>query len=202
MRNLLKFITTRRIASIAAGVAMMGVLLGGNVGTAFAADPTPATGIGTFDIGGGSLSDSIGTIGFNGGTAFSLDGTDHPAVAISLPITVNDFTGTGSGWNISIKATAFTTTGGTVRTLPTPPSITDVTPSLITGTLPTNSVSSSYPITAVPVDTAVPLYNAAVNTGMGSVLLTPAMTMDIPAATYAGSYSSTFTVAMTSGPTA
>jgi hypothetical protein len=40
MKNLLKFATTRRIASLVAGVAMVGMLVGGNMGTAFASDPT------------------------------------------------------------------------------------------------------------------------------------------------------------------
>jgi hypothetical protein len=70
-----------------------------------------------------------------------------------------------------------------------------------TCTNPTNSIG--YPL-GVPAGAgppaAVKLYNAAVNTGMGSFTVTPTVQVSIPANTYAGTYTSTVTVAVVSGP--
>jgi hypothetical protein len=70
-----------------------------------------------------------------------------------------------------------------------------------TCTDPTNSVT--YPLT-VPADTdapdAVAFYNAASSTGMGSFTVTPTMSLTVPANAYAGSYSSTITLAIDNGP--
>jgi hypothetical protein len=46
----------------------------------------------------------------------------------------------------------------------------------------------------------VRLFNAAVNTGMGSFTITPTMIVSIPANTFAGSYTSTVSIAAVSGP--
>jgi hypothetical protein len=47
---------------------------------------------------------------------------------------------------------------------------------------------------------AVKLFNAAANTGMGSFTVTPTVQVAIPANTFAGTYTSTVTVAVVSGP--
>ena len=47
---------------------------------------------------------------------------------------------------------------------------------------------------------AVKLFNAAANTGMGGFTVTPTVQVAIPANTYAGTYTSTVTVAVVSGP--
>ena len=57
----------------------------------------------------------------------------------------------------------------------------------------------SVPAASSP-PTAVKLFNAAANTGMGSFNLTPTIQVAIPANTYAGTYQSTVTVAIVSGP--
>ncbi len=203
MKNLLKFITTRRIASVVAGVAMVGMLVGGNVGTAFAAGSpgTPDTGDGTFTIGGGTLSDTMGSIVINSNNPVAISGINQD-IPIVLPIAVADPTGTGNGWHITIKATQFATTGGTVHSLAGVPAVTAVPQSLPVGTAPTNTILS-YTGFAVPVDgtsAAIPLYSAATSTGMGSVTLTPTMTVPVTANAFAGSYTSTFTVGIVSGP--
>ncbi len=48
--------------------------------------------------------------------------------------------------------------------------------------------------------TAVKLFNAAANRGMGGFTVTPTVQVAIPANTYAGTYTSTVTVAVVSGP--
>jgi hypothetical protein len=48
--------------------------------------------------------------------------------------------------------------------------------------------------------TAQKIYNAAANTGMGNQTVTASFRLSIPANTYAGSYSSTWTYSMASAP--
>jgi hypothetical protein len=67
--------------------------------------------------------------------------------------------------------------------------------------LPTNSVS--YPVTMPSGSgppTAIEVYNAAANTGIGSSTLTLTFGLTVPANAYAGTYSSTWTFTMSSGP--
>jgi hypothetical protein len=133
----------------------------------------------------------------------TLNGTDQ-APTYTLPMTVLDATGSGTGWNVTITSTTFTTGGGSPHLLSTTASnATGVTSSCATGTCtnPTNSIT--YPL-GVPAGssapTAVKLFNAAANTGMGNFTITPTISVSIPANTYAGTYTSTVTVAVVSGP--
>ena len=48
--------------------------------------------------------------------------------------------------------------------------------------------------------TAVKFFNAAANTGLGSFTVTPTVGVFVPSSTFAGSYSSTLTVSIVSGP--
>jgi hypothetical protein len=66
-----------------------------------------------------------------------------------------------------------------------------------TCTTATNSVSG-YPLTLS--GTAVKVFNAAVNSGLGKVDVTPTVQVAIPGNAYAGSYSSTVTVSAVAGP--
>ena len=134
----------------------------------------------------------------------TLDGTDKSG-SYTVPTTVTDATGGGAGWNLTITSTQFTTGGGSPHTLATSASsLTGVTSSCAGGstcTNPTNSVT--YPV-AVPAGstppTAVKYFNAALNTGAGQFTNTPTVSVSVPANTYAGSYSSTLTLAAVSGP--
>lgn len=134
----------------------------------------------------------------------ALDGTDQTPT-YTLPATVNDATGSGSGWNTTVTSTQFTTGGATPQTLATTASsMTAVTSAATAGTTttaPTNAIT--YPLTVPAAATApapVKYFNAAANTGMGEFTLTPTVGVSIPANTYAGSYSSTLTLASVSGP--
>ena len=163
-------------------------------GSALAAE---ATSTGTVE--GGSLSLTTAAA-----PAFSatLDGTDQTPT-YNLPLTVEDLTGTGAGWNTTITSTRFTTGGATPRTLSTSASsITGVTSACAGGTCtnPTNGIS--YPV-AVPAGAeaaAVKFFNAAAESGMGEFTLTPTVAVSVPANTYAGTYTSTITLASVSGP--
>lgn len=122
----------------------------------------------------------------------------------TLPLTAVDTTGTGAGWNLTITSTQFTTGGGTPHTLGANASTITGVPSPVcvpTCTTPTNAVT--YPVSvpaAATAPTAVKFFNAAANTGLGSFTVTPTVGVFVPAASFAGSYSSTLTVSIVSGP--
>jgi hypothetical protein len=148
--------------------------------------------------GAGSLSLS------NGSTASisdTLDGTDQ-SVNYTLPLTMNDLRGSGAGWNLTMTSTTFTNGTQTLGT--TASSIASATSSCTAGgtcTNPTNSIS--YPLTipaAATAPAAVKVFNAAANTGMGRFTVTPSINVSIPGNSYAGTYTSTLTIAAVSGP--
>jgi len=153
---------------------------------------------GSLTVTGGSL-----TVAATDNPAFSsitLDGTDQ-TVPDTIAIDVNDSTGSGSGWKLQVTSTTFTNAGS--KTLPnTAMAITGVSSVCdVTCTNPTNGVS--YSVT-VPADTAAPaavsFFNAAVDTGMGDFTVTPTLVLSVPATTYAGTYNSTVTITIASGP--
>ena len=148
--------------------------------------------------GAGSLSLS------NGATASissTIDGTDQ-SVNYSLPLTMNDLRGSGAGWNLTMTSTTFTNGSQTLAT--TASSIASAATACTVGgtcTNPTNSIS--YPLTipaAASAPAAVKVFNAAANTGMGRFTITPSINVSIPGNSYAGSYTSTLTIAAVSGP--
>ena len=65
--------------------------------------------------------------------------------------------------------------------------------------MPTTAVAS---LTAIPTrgGTALKYLSAAVDTGMGTYDIKPNFELEIPAETLAGTFTSTFTVAIVSGP--
>ncbi len=64
-------------------------------------------------------------------------------------------------------------------------------------TKPVSSVTALTPISSI---TPAKFIAAAVDTGMGTYTLAPNFLLEIPAETYAGDYTATFTVAIVSGP--
>lgn len=133
----------------------------------------------------------------------TLDGTNQTPT-YELPMTLQDSTGTGSGWNVTVTSTEFTTGGESPHTLSTEASsVSSMVSECAEGTCtaPTNSVT--YPL-SVPAGATAPeavkLFNAAEETGLGKFLLTPTTSVSVPANTYAGTYTSTITLASVSGP--
>ena len=167
---------------------------------AFPASALAATAESTGTITGGSLS-----LTTEAAPTFSatLDGTDQTP-PYTLPMTVEDSTGSGSGWNTTITSTEFTSGGATPRTLATTASsMTGVTSECAEGTCTNPDNKITYPLT-VPAGalapTAVKFFNADAETGLGKFTVTPTVGVSIPANTYAGTYTSTVTLASVSGP--
>ena len=165
----------------------------------------PATSLGASATATGTLTGSTLSLSTSATPTFSanLDSGDSTPT-YTVPLTIQDTRGTGAGWNATITSTQFTTGGATPNTLATnASSLTGVTSVCASGTCtnPTNSVS--YPV-AVPAGTtpptAVKFFNAAVNTGMGKFTNTPTIGVFVPGSSFAGTYTSTLTISIVSGP--
>lgn len=187
--------TRRHYKRAIAGLGLAGMLTAAMVVPAFADDVT-----GTADVTGGVFAMAAAD---PPAVAVTLDGTNQ-TVADPFDISVNDPTGTGAGWNLQITSTTFSTGGATPKTLSTSASsITGVNAVCDAGTCtaPTNDVT--YPLT-VPADATAPsaatFFSAAADSGMGDFTVTPTFSVDIPANTYAGDYSSTVTITSATGP--
>lgn len=145
----------------------------------------------------------------NGTPSFSLtlNGVDQTA-SYSLPVSVVDARGlsSGGGWNLTVTSTQFN--DGSGHTFPaTASTITGISPAPTCGagstcTLPSNSVSNSslaLPAGVTP-PTAVKFFDAANATGLGTIDVDATVSVAVPANVFAGTYSSTVTVAIVAGP--
>ena len=132
----------------------------------------------------------------------TLDGTDQ-TVGYTVPLTLTDARGSGAGWNLTLTSTTFNDGAG--HTLSTGAStIASVAMVCVAGGSCTNATNAiTYPVTvpaAMSAPAAVKVFNSAANTGMGRFTITPTINVAIPGNSYAGTYSSTLTVAAVSGP--
>ena len=125
----------------------------------------------------------------------TLDGADQ-VVSWSAILGIVDARGTGAGWNLTLSATTFS--DGSGHTL-APGAITAVSAACEGSNACTGATNSvGYPITIS--GTAAKFFNAAANTGLGTVNVTPSVDVAIPGNAYAGTYTSTVTLAAVSGP--
>jgi hypothetical protein len=122
----------------------------------------------------------------------------------TIPLTIQDTRGTGAGWNLTVTSTTFTTGGGTPSLLSTTASsLTAVNSSCSTGTCTNPANAQTYPITvpaAASAPTAVKFFNTTANNGMGRFTITPTVGVTIPQNAFAGTYTSTVTLSIVSGP--
>ncbi len=125
----------------------------------------------------------------------TLNGDDQTKT-FTMQYTVAYTGGSNSaGWNVQAAST--TPTSGT-RTLPAL-KVTALTNANCTGggcVNPTNSIT--WPVTLGT--TAKRIYNAAANTGKGTVVLTATYQVSYPANAYSGTYSATVTLTGATGP--
>jgi len=153
-----------------------------------------------------------GTLSSSAGGATPVNATlagSSQTATFSVPITVNDNTGSGTGWGLDITASSFTC-GSCANALGTPTTRTLVaglkiasepTPTCTGSSCvnPTDPVSYASHF-VVPTGTAQEFYGAQMDTGMGNFTLTSTFTVTFPPTSFAGSYSSTMTISITSGP--
>ena len=171
------------LASVAALIAVPAVL----------ADSYDATA----NVSGGALSESTSS---TPSVNVTLNGTNQTPT-YNMDIAVTDATGTGNGWNLTITSTRFDAGGGKVLSN----SASQVTAASAvctsTCTAPTNAITYPFTLPAgATAPTAVKLFNAAASTGMGAFTVTPTVGVTIPANAFAGTYTSTVTLAIASAP--
>jgi hypothetical protein len=141
---------------------------------------------------------SVPAVTFSG----TLSGVDQ-TLSATQAIDVGDATGSGSGWNLTATSTTFTSGAHTLSTSATTitGAPTDTCDAGATCATATNSVTFPYTLPAAgTAPTATKLFNAATNTGMGNQTVTPSWKLDVLASSYAGTYTSTWTISLVSGP--
>jgi hypothetical protein len=128
--------------------------------------------------------------------ADTLDGTDQ-TVSYAPVLGVVDARGGGAGWNLQISATTFS--DGSGHTL-APGQVLSVASSCKAGNTCTVAGSSgiTYPLTIG--GTAAKFFNAATDSGLGMIDVIPTVEVLIPGNAFAGTYTSTVTLAATTGP--
>lgn len=159
---------------------------------------------GTVTITGGTLSVTAADVALSGVT---LDGTDQTSTSAagSNSWSATDARGTGAGWNLTIEATDFDD-GGT-NTI----DISEVGSKFKIQLLDTNvtvTAGNTKPVSQVATLTDIPttggsalkFLSAATDTGMGTYAIAPNFELEVPAETYAATYTSTITVTEVTGP--
>ena len=132
----------------------------------------------------------------NPSVSATLDGTDQ-TVSYAPVLGVVDARGSGAGWNLQISATNFS--DGSGHTL-APGTVTAAVQACHSGSSCTAATNSGITLPLTITGTAAKFFNAAVNTGLGKVDVTPTISVAIPGNAYAGTYSSTVTIAAAVGP--
>jgi hypothetical protein len=199
------------------------VLLGG--GAAEAAACGTATAAGTACTLTGTLGVTTGALTMTSPTALAWATTETGAdqqlvdpTAAQQSYLVNDATGSGAGWHVTVSATTFTTgtftlanagsfvTTGSVTSEAAATAPTAACSTGATCTLPTDT--TTYPVaitTAASAPTAVTIYDTAAATGLGSITigigaLPVGWWVNVPASTKAGTYTSTISLTVISAP--
>lgn len=181
------------------GLLAAGVLSGALLVGAPAAGAATATA--TFTAG------SLGFVTAPPNVSFSatLNGKDQ-TVTSAQPIDISDATGSGAGWNVTATSTTFTAGGHTLGTGATtiasgPSAVCDAGSTCSTASVNGAQVAFPYTLPAgATAPTATKMFDASLNTGMGNQTITPTWSLAVPATAYAGSYTSTWTISLVSGP--
>ncbi|WP_067727694.1 WxL domain-containing protein [Oceanobacillus damuensis] len=186
-----KFIKKLSISALSLG------LVAGTFATTASAATTTDAGTST-TVTGGSLSINDASISPFG--EITLNGLIQNLTATVEPFSVVDATGTGSGWNLNIKATQLKTADG-LKTLPFNSL------SISTPTITAEEGSSSASVIGIGTgnidsDTGVQLLTADTDEGMGTFGITgSSLNLNLqPKDVKAGTYASTVTFNLVTGP--
>lgn len=130
----------------------------------------------------------------------TLNGKDETDTA-NPAVTVDDETNSDAGWNLELTSTPLTAASHTLST--SAATLTGSSAALASGGCSAATNSVAYPIT-VPSGstppTPVKVYDAAAASGAGPEVVTLDTSLAVPANSYSGSYSSTWTFTIASGP--
>jgi hypothetical protein len=136
------------------------------------------------------------TLPSNPSISDTLDGTDQ-TVSYSPILGVVDARGSGAGWNLQISATTFS--DGSGHSL-APGTVTAAAQACQAGSTCTAATNSGITLPLTISGVAAKFFNAAALTGLGKLNVTPTIAVSIPGSTYEGTYTSTVTLAATTGP--
>lgn len=163
--------------------------IGGSVFAAFA-----DSGGATATVNAGTLTET-GTFGET--VSATLDGTDQ-TVSYTLPVKVKDARGNGSGWNLTISGTPLSDSSSHTLTQ----QVSAATAACAGGgNSCTNATSSAPPTYAVVIGgTAQKFFSADANSGMGIINVTATVQVIVPGNAFAGTYTTTLTLASVTGP--
>jgi WxL domain surface cell wall-binding len=150
------------------------------------------------------------TLSVAGGTppsfGVTLSGADQ-TVSYTLPVIVVDARGGTLGWNLTVTSTTFTDGGtGTGHTFAANAStITGVTSACGTNStclLPVNNIANTNLGLPGASGTPVKFFNAssAAGAGRGTINVNATVAVVVPANVFAGTFTSTVTIAISSGP--
>ena len=198
----MKFTANARTVA-AVTVAAAGALSAATAGSAYATAAAPVT-TGTQSVTETVNGASLGFVSAPGAVTpptTTLNGIDEVTPSFSLPLDIGDATGSGNGWNVSLNATPFTDSHSRVlghlyeSAQPTP--VCDASTTCTQATDATHSVGGANPLT-YSAGNLVQVADSA--TGMGDQSVSPTFTLAVPANSYAGTYTSTWTVSLNSAP--
>ena len=126
----------------------------------------------------------------------TLDGSDQ-TVSYSPLLGVVDARGSGAGWNLQISASDFSDGAGHSLAAGT---LTAAAQACHSGSSCTAAVSSGISLPLTIGASPAKFFNAAAASGLGKLDVTPTINVSVPGNTYAGTYTSTVTLAAVSGP--
>ncbi|MGA3362756.1 MAG: hypothetical protein ABSD82_12090 [Solirubrobacteraceae bacterium] len=132
--------------------------------------------------------------------SLTLNGSNQ-SVTTNFVLSPTDGSGASSGWNLTGTSTTFTSGSHTLPTTATTVTAGVAAATSATCRLPTNAIT--YPLTlpaAATAPTAVKIYDAAANTGLGPSTITLTFKLSLLPNVFSGAYSSTWTFSLVSGP--
>jgi len=190
-----------RVINIIRAMALAGAACGALVATTPAANATTATA--TLTAGSLGFVSAPPNVSFTG----TLTGANQTLNA-TQPIDVSDATGSGAGWNLTATSTTFTNGGNTLSTSATtvnsaPTVACDTGSTCSVATPSTGATAVTYPYTlpaGATAPTATKMFSAASGTGMGDQTASTQWSLAIPGNARAGTYTSTWTLSLVSGP--
>lgn len=147
---------------------------------------------------GGLTLSAPGTVSF---PSTALDGTNRTATT-NATLSVSDMTDTALGWNLTATSTRFTSGANTLPNTATTITGVSVTAGATNCGLPVAG-STAFPMT-LPAGAVAPaaakIYSSTLGTGLGIANLAYTFALAVPANTKIGTYTSTWTFTLASGP--
>ncbi len=132
--------------------------------------------------------------------ATTLTGKDLMTGAFSLPLNVSDATGSGNGWSVSLNATRFASGDHTLGALFQTAEGTPVCDRAATCTVSTDVNHLVDTVEPLVYGATRLIQTADASAGMGNQTMSPTFDLAVPANSYAGTYTSTWTVSIASAP--